>query len=78
MIYFLRKVEIEYWREKFCEFRNLKEFWKIVKDCININKIKKFVVVRIFKNNNNIEILDDIDKVNFINFYFIFIGENLL
>ena len=75
--YLLRKAETEYWREKFCESRNSKEFWKTVKDCTNINIIKKSSVVRILKNNNNTEISDDIDKANFINSYFTSIGENL-
>ena len=69
MTYLLRKAETEYWREKFCESRNSKEFWKTVKDCTNINIIKKSSVVRTLKNNNNTEISDDIDKANFINSY---------
>ena len=77
MTYLLRKAETEYWREKFCESRNSKEFWKTVKDCTNINIIKKSSVVRILKNNNNTEISDDIDRANFINSYFTSIGENL-
>ena len=78
MTYLLRKAETEYWREKFCESRNSKEFWKTVKDCTNIiNNIKKSSVVRTLKNNNNTEIPDDIDKANFINSYFTSIGENL-
>ena len=75
--YLLRKAETEYWREKFCESRNSKEFWKTVKDCTNINKTKKSAVVRTLKNNNNTEISDDDDKANFINSYFTSIGENL-
>ena len=75
--YLLRKAETEYWREKFCESKNSKEFWKTVKDCTNINIIKKSSVVRTLKNNNNTEISDDIDKANFINSYFTSIGENL-
>ena len=75
--YLLRKTETEYWREKFCESRNLKEFWKTVKDCTNINNIKKSSIVRTLKNNSNTEISHDIDKANFINSYFTSIGENL-
>ena len=50
-----------------------------MKDCTNINIIRKSSVFRTLKINNNTEISDGIDiKANFINSYFSSIGENLL
>ena len=70
MTYLLQKAESENWRNRFSESK------RTVKDCTN--KANKSSLVGTLKdNNNNIEISNDIDKADFINFFTTSVEEDL-
>ena len=72
--YLSRRTEAEYWKEKFVNASNSKDFWKMVKQMQGVNKVKKIGPI---KSDNKEIIMDDSLKAESLNSYFSKVGEKL-